>query len=102
MPRTKATRARSPRRCGRRRPRRRARRRRRRCVFIVCVAERDWGLRRGGLAPQKKNNAHLSSNPNTLSQESRDTLARLKRMAGFEAQDFDPVVRVLGEGFERT
>jgi len=27
-------------------------------------------------------------------EESRQTLGRLKRMAGFEAQDFDPVVGV--------
>lgn len=27
-------------------------------------------------------------------EESRETLGRLKRMAGFEAQDFDPMVRL--------
>ena len=31
----------------------------------------------------------------TTAAESREVLARLKRMAGFESQDFDPAVRLI-------
>ena len=34
----------------------------------------------------------LSKLPPVVLQESRETLLRLKRMAGFESQDFDPLV----------
>ena len=45
------------------------------------------GIARDGAIPSAAHGA-----PSTAD-ESRETLGRLKRMAGFEAQDFDPAVR---------
>ena len=52
----------------------------------VCEGRRGGSTMAAAAALGAADRAHLPL------QESRETLARLKRMAGFEAQDFDPIV----------